>query len=167
MKLCTQYFLSVFILGLSLFSGPPNADAHGTDYSIVEAATLMAVAFYYSDGEPMAYAQVLVFSPKDPKVEHQNGRTDRHGKFAFCPDTPGTWRIIANDGMGHLCQATVEVSPESLAGKSDTPHGETEIAHPVQGSKTLRIIAGLSLILNLAFAAYFLLQRSHAAKRRS
>lgn len=167
MKLCTQYFLSVSILGLSLFSGPPNADAHGTDYSIVEAATLMAVAFYYSDGEPMAYAEVLVFSPKDPKVEHQNGRTDKHGNFAFCPDMPGAWRIIANDGMGHRCGATVEVSPESLTGKSDAPQGAREMAHPVQGPSPLKIIAGLSLILNLAFAAYFLLQRSHAAKRRS
>ncbi|MFO7600473.1 MAG: hypothetical protein R6X27_11790 [Candidatus Desulfacyla sp.] len=155
------------LVAFILLRAPVDADAHGTDYSLVERATLSAVAFYYSDGDPMAYAEVLVFSPQDPKVEHQNGRTDRHGKFAFCPDTPGTWRIIANDGMGHLCQATVEVSPESLAGKSDTPQGETEIAHPVQGSKILRIIAGLSLILNLAFAAYFLLQRSHAAKRGS
>jgi len=169
-KIMTRSIRSYWLLPLVAFillRAPVDADAHGTDYSLVKATELSAVAFYYSDGEAMAYAEVLVFSPKDPKVEHQNGRTDKHGKFAFCPDTPGTWRITANDSMGHLCQATVEVSPEPLGGKSDTPHGETEIAHPVQGSKTLRIIAGLSLILNLAFAACFLLERSHAAKKRS
>jgi nickel transport protein len=104
MKRCMQFLLLLSVFGLSLFYGPPDARAHGTDYSLVEGEALTAVAFNYSDGEPMAYAEVLVFSPQDPKVEHQNGRTDKHGKFAFCPDMPGAWRISANDGMGHLCE---------------------------------------------------------------
>lgn len=167
MKRCMQFLLLLSVFGLSLFYGPPDARAHGTDYSLVEGATLTAVAFYYSDGEPMAYAEVLVFSPQDPKVEHQNGRTDKHGKFAFCPDTPGTWRINANDGMGHLCQATVEVGQGEAPGKADRPRQETAVASPVEGSRTLKIIAGLSLICNLAFVSYLFRRRSKAGKGKS
>jgi nickel transport protein len=161
---------SFFVPSLFVFivlAAPLDSGAHGTAYRIVKDANLAAVEFHYSDGEPMAYAEVLVFGPQDRQVEHQNGRTDRHGKFAFCPDMPGAWRITANDGMGHLCEATVDVGPGSLAGKADTPQGDTDVGPPVQVSKGLKIIAGLSLIFNLAFAAQFFHQRSKTSKRRS
>jgi nickel transport protein len=167
MKRCMQFLLLLSVFGLSLFYGPPDARAHGTDYSLVEGEALTAVAFNYSDGEPMAYAEVLVFSPQDPKVEHQNGRTDKHGKFAFCPDMSGTWRITANDGMGHLCQATVEVGQGDATGKADRPRHETAVASTVEGTKTLKIIAGLSLIGNLGFASWFFSRKSRASKGKS
>jgi nickel transport protein len=133
----------------------------------IEEKAVAAVEFSYSDGEPMAYAEVMVFSPENSEVEHQNGRTDRHGKFVFCTDMPGEWRISANDGMGHRCDSKVEVHRGSLTGQPDAPQDASEVAHPVEGSKTLKIIAGLSLIWNFGFAAHFLRQRSHAAERRS
>jgi len=167
MKRCMQFLLLLSVFGLSLFYGPPDARAHGTDYSLVEGEALTAVAFNYSDGEPMAYAEVLVFSPQDPKVEHQNGRTDKHGKFAFCPDMPGAWRISANDGMGHLCEATVEIGGENSPQKADELQSEMHVAHRVDGSKSLKVIAGLSLIVNLAFAAHFFYRRLNSRKRSS
>jgi nickel transport protein len=167
MKRCMQFLPLLSVFGFSLFCNPPDGHAHGTDYSLVEETTLTAVAFHYSDGEPMAYAEVLVFSPQDPKVEHQNGRTDKHGKFAFCPDMPGTWRITANDGMGHLCQATVEVGQGDATGKADRPRQETAVAPAVEGTRTLKIIAGLSLIGNLGFASWFLNRKSRASKGKS
>ena len=159
-----------FVLSLFVFivlAAPLDSGAHGTAYRIIKEANLAAVEFHYSDGEPMAYAEVLAFSPQDRQVEHQNGRTDKHGKFAFCPDMPGTWRITANDGMGHLCEATVEASQRASAEKPDTTKGQTDVGNLVQGSKTLKIIAGLSLIFNFAFAARFFRQRSNPSKRTS
>jgi nickel transport protein len=167
MKRFVQSFLLLPLVVLILLRAPFDAWSHGTDYSLVKEANLAAIEFHYSDGEPMSYAEVLVFSPQDRQVEHQNARTDRHGKFAFCPDIPGAWLITANDGMGHLCEATVEVSPEASSEKDDTPQGQTGSGHPVQGSKILKIIAGLSLIFNLAFAAQSFHRRSIASKRRS
>jgi len=73
--------------------------------------------------------------------------------------------ITANDGMGHLCEATVEISAETSFENADAPQGQTGSGHPVQGSKILKIIAGLSVILNLAFAAEFFHRWSIAAKR--
>lgn len=45
---------------------------------------------------------VKINTPGDTRVEHQNGRTDVNGCFAFVPDTPGQWQIIVNGGMGHM-----------------------------------------------------------------
>ncbi len=163
-KRCTHSCLLASILVFSLFFGPWDADAHGTAFRLLQNSTLAAVQFHYSDGEPMAYAEVLVFSPQDLKVEHQNGRTDRHGTFAFCPDKPGAWRITASDGMGHLCEATVDVSQDSPTGKADRFRQETDNQLLVAGSRTLKIIAGLSLIGNLALAACFFRRRSNTPK---
>ena len=156
-------------LGLSLFAfsvlwAPSNACAHGTAYRLLKETNLEAVLFHYSDGGPIAYAEVLIFSPGDSQVEHQNGRTDKNGKFAFCPDTPGTWRITANDGMGHLCEATVAVSSDMLSEKTDK--AASNVGPSVQGSNILKIITGLSLIFNLSFAAHFIYQRLGTGKRR-
>ncbi len=164
MKRCIHACLAAAILACGLFGGPSDADAHGTAFNLLQESGLVAVQFHYSDGEPMAYAEVLVFSPQDPKVEHQNGRTDKHGKFAFCPDAEGAWRMSADDGMGHLCQATVKVGQGAAAGKADKSRQETDVQTHMGGSRTLKIIAGLSLIVNLAFAVSFLRRRSNTRK---
>ncbi len=166
MKPWIQSWLLLSVFGFRLFYSPPDAGAHGTDYRPVEGEPVTAVAFHYSDGEPMAYAEVLVFSPQDSKVEHQNGRTDKHGKFAFCPDMPGTWRISADDGMGHLCEATVEVARGEATEEADRPRQETAVASPVEGTRMLKVIAGLSLIGNLGFASWFFSRRSRMSKRK-
>ncbi len=158
--------LFFFLLVFPFLHLPWDAHAHGTACRILEDSTLAAVEFHYSDGEPMAYAEVLVFGPKDRQVEHQNGRTDRHGRFAFCPDMPGAWQITADDGMGHLCKAAVEASPGGFSEKTGKPEGRMDDGPSVQGSEALKIIAGISMILNLAFAARFFHQRSNTAKKR-
>lgn len=164
MKRYVYSFLLFSILVLNPLHGLSDAHAHGTAYKLLQSPTLAAIQFQYSDGEPMAYAEVLVFSPQELKVEHQNGRTDRHGKFAFCPDMPGAWRISVNDGMGHLCKATVQVDQEAATGKAERPRQETDLKAPVAASRTIKIVAGLSLIANLAFAACFFRRRSNAGK---
>lgn len=169
MKRFSRSHLWLSILGLSVVVAPSDIGAHGTAYTLVKEASLTAVEFRYSDGEPMAYAEVLIFSPQDPKAEHQNGRTDKHGKFAFCPDAAGAWRISADDGTGHLSEAVVEIGPRRAASAAEAhgPPGAADMGDAVQGSKTLKIIAGLSLIVNLAFGVQFFHQRSKTSKRRS
>src|SRR6056297_1589987 len=93
---------------------PDGAAAHGTGYRVIEGAPVIAAEFFYSDKEPMRYAEVLVFSPENSEVEYQNGRTDQNGRFAFYPEMPGKWRITVNDGMGHAVRAEISVdSPET------------------------------------------------------
>jgi len=93
----------VFELLLSLVLFPIMASttwAHGVVYEVKEdKAVILKVG--YDDGEPMSYAEVEIFSPRDEKIEYQNGRTDEEGCFAFLPNAVGEWKVKVNDGMGH------------------------------------------------------------------
>ena len=143
------FIFSALSLGFSLQS----AEAHGTGYRVVRGPAAITVDFFYSDNEPMSYSEVLVFGPQDKDVEYQNGRTDRQGRFAFCPRATGTWQIEADDGMGHKAQCVVQVAPE----RGDIPGADNgpEVAEqPGMTSMPLKAALGLSLIANLAFLAW-------------
>ncbi len=129
---------------------PINTSAHGTGYRILENRRAIVIEFYYSGGEPLSYAQVLVFSPQDRKTEYQNGRTDRKGRFAFYPDIAGAWRIEVSDGMGHKVEAEIG----SVSEKPDQAVYQEKLKPPPQSSKVIGAVAGLSLILNLVFVVY-------------
>jgi len=167
MKRFRYPFFPLSLLLIILIAGPSMARAHGTASRAVEAGNLAAVEFTYSDGEPMAYAEVQVFSPEDRKMEYQIGRTDKYGNFAFRPGVSGEWLITADDGMGHLCRATVETGPglSSLPGKEED-RGSEAAAPSVVGSRTIGVIAGMSLILNMALLAQLFRQRAKRAKER-
>lgn len=149
---------------------PNPAVAHGTGYRLIEDANAVAVSFFYADGQPMSYAETLVFAPDNDDIEYQNGRTDQKGRFAFYPEMPGTWRLVVNDGMGHRAEGIITVkAPAEDAAESGTD-GSDEI--PVKRADVraeshehahtgIKLIAGLSLIGNLCFAGlYFRNRRS-------
>ncbi len=108
---CGAFFL--FALFAVVF--PLSAAAHGTGYRQLPGDQAVSVEFYYSTGEPMAFAEVMVFSPADSQVEHQNGRADRRGRFSFYPDCPGQWQIRVKDGMGHSVIADFAVAAPQKA----------------------------------------------------
>lgn len=135
---------------------PLPAFAHGTDYRITGNDAVVAVEFFYSDKTPMQYAEVLVFSPGNDKVEYQNSRTDQDGGFAFFAKKPGDWRIKVNDGMGHAVHATVAVPPVGVADASLGKAGlRSPAPAPVKGGMLgnaptgVKITFGLSMLLNL------------------
>lgn len=138
---------------LLLAAGP--AGAHEVLHA-VERGRALALRAWYADGEPMAYCQYEVFSPADPKVPHQKGRTDRSGWVAFVPDLPGAWRVKVVDASGHGLETTVEASGTS-GGGAPAPGGT---ASPV--AFVLRPLAGLAAI-GAVFAVLFAVYR----RRRS
>jgi hypothetical protein len=164
--------LGAIFLALSLSQG--KALAHGVTWR-VDGAPTVSLSLAYSDGEPMAYAAVKVFSPDGQEVEYQSARADRNGGFAFRPDKPGLWSFSASDGQGHLAEGSIEVSPpqapspggpigpsgqgESLAGP-DTGREAAQSAPSLSasgGSPPLspeRLALGLSLILNLGLIGF-------------
>jgi len=154
----TLPFLLLLVLTLGTFPG--SAAAHGTGHRVLDDANAWAVQFHYADQRLMPYADTLVFSPSDKEVEHQNGRTDRNGVFAFRPDVPGTWIIEADDGMGHKERAKVRIEqPEP--GEAMTLYVKQKEAH-----RTIGIVAGLSVLLNLSLAAYIVKNRSRSSGDR-
>ena len=124
------------------------------------------------------YAKVEVYSPADAKVEFQNGRTDAQGRFAFMPDTPGQWRIIMADNMGHRVEHAVDVSSaqgSAQVAAQGAAQGTAQGAGPntdkpaVTGvspgvgefSVPLRVLLGLSLLANMALGAAVLRRRKN------
>jgi nickel transport protein len=118
----------------------------------VERGRALALRAWYADGEPLAYCQYEVFSPADPKVPHQKGRTDRGGWVAFVPDLPGTWRVKVVDTSGHGIETTVEASGTN-GGGAPAPGGTASTVAFV-----LRPLAGLAAI-GAVFAVLFAVYR--------
>ncbi len=138
---------------------PQNLFAHGTGYRVLNASRPAAMEFYYSDGSTIAYAEILVFSPQDDKVEYQNGRTDRQGRFAFWPDVAGSWRIVVKDGMGHGVEAHLDIAPEARNGENISETAEQPVKGAGMISGKTGAILGISLILNIFSAVYILRRR--------
>jgi nickel transport protein len=129
--------------------------AHEVHHTI-ERGKAVAVKAYYADGEPLAYAEYQVFSPGDPKLPQQKGRTDRAGYAAFVPDAPGTWRVKIADATGHGVEVVVPVDAAGRAteGPAAGPSAWGFVARPAFG---VLLIAGL-------FALLVLLYRRKAAR---
>ena len=138
-----------------LLLGAAQAHAHALYAAHTLQGSVALVQFAYAGGQVPTYAKVEVYSPADAKVEFQNGRTDAQGRFAFMPDTPGQWRIIMADNMGHRVEHPVEVSAAQGATAADSGHD----AGPGGFAMPLRILLGLSLIANMALAAAVLRRR--------
>lgn len=139
---------------ISIVAMPCAVWAHGTGYRVIDDARVIAAEFFYSDHSPMRYAEVLVFSPENDEVEFQNGRTDRNGRFAFCPQKPGKWHVKVNDGMGHAVDAAIEV-PAANAQKDAADNApENERAMVAGASKLMKIGLGLSLLINIFLGMY-------------
>lgn len=129
-------FLMVLIFSSQVFP-------HGVEGTVQTGG--VAVAFRYSSGEAMSYAKVTVLSPGTSQT-FQVGNTDRNGRFCFYPDTPGEWRVTADDAMGHRLEVKVPVT-DLDSGIKNLP---TTGAGTVADSKILRVLAGLSVIFGLS-----------------
>ena len=147
--------LQILVVATMCVFAARSSYAHGVTANSISSKTV-AVRFGYAGGDPMSYAEVLVFAPtaKEGDAEFQNGRTDALGNFAFVPNIPGTWRISSSD-MGHRAEMQIEVTEQGIV-QAKAPTGLP--------SQTLRILLGLSLIINL-LAACLLLKRSSRKKR--
>lgn len=128
-----------------------NAWGHGAVWTLENPEDTRAVTlrFLYSSGEPTSYAAVIVSTPGE-NLEHQNGFTDKNGRFSFVPDAPGDWLVDLDDGMGHKVFAEIAIAADGVAlptADENTP------AFPLAES-----MLGLSLLANLTMM-YLLLRR--------
>ncbi|MGB3536500.1 MAG: carboxypeptidase regulatory-like domain-containing protein [Microcoleaceae cyanobacterium] len=106
-----------WILIIPLFVGSSlvgieTANAHGAliDYQITETIEIQS---RYDTGEPLAKAQVTVYTPDNPNTPWQTGITDEDGKFIFTPnaDITGYWEVkVRQAGHGGLVSIPVETT---------------------------------------------------------
>ncbi len=128
-----------------------RAFAHGAGWN-QENAFAVVLSLHYADQTPMLYCEVQVFSPADPKIAYQKGRSDRNGGFAFKPNRPGLWLFTASDSEGHKSTGEVEVSAAQLSAASASTAGDAPLASggvPAEGGDPVRIVLGISIIANL------------------
>jgi len=131
-------FISILFFGISYCFG------HGVEYSIIKGG--VGIKAYYSDGTPMSYSEVKIFSPEDRNTEFQTGITDKNGCFLFFPDSKGKWKIEINDGMGHGIVKEIDIS-EDLTSKIETTY------HLPLWKK---ILYGLSIIFGFTGVFFYL-----------
>ena len=124
---------------LTWFGAAPVALAHGMKAELKESTAAVVVACVYSSGDP-ADAEVLVYSPVEQGRIFQRLRTDIRGLASFVPDSPGTWRVVADDGMGHRTELELEV-------------GDGEVSVTATGSSSWSAaLAALALVAVMALA---------------
>jgi len=151
--------IRIFALALALAALVPCAvaQAHGVAAFPVDEP-VRALRFGYSDGSPMAYAEVSVFAPGKADVEFAVGRTDARGRFAFVPHGAGQWLVTASDGLGHKAQAHVQVAQPDAGSASPEQADAPPVGAP---SLTLRAVLGVSLLANV-FLGLMLARRRRA-----
>jgi nickel transport protein len=132
------------LVALTLLLASP-AFAHEVLHA-VERGRAVAVKAYFADGEVMAYTEYQLWSPADPKIPYQKGRTDRGGYVAFVPDSPGLWHLKIADATGHGLDTTIDVG--ALAPMPTT----TSLSFILRPVLAIAVVAAL-------FAALFLTYR--------
>jgi nickel transport protein len=142
---CRRARLAALALALA---APATALAHEVLHE-VRPAGAVAVRASYADGEALAYSSYEVWSPTDPKIPWQKGRTDREGWLAFVASTPGAWRVRVVGADGHGLDTLVEVAaPGPAAGPAATPTASPATAAGGLGA-ALRPLLGVLLIAAL------------------
>ncbi|MGB3694329.1 MAG: carboxypeptidase-like regulatory domain-containing protein [Spirulinaceae cyanobacterium] len=107
-----KYLLPFFCISLLPWS--TKAIAHGSKIDYREAKTIEIQATY-DNNEPMANAQVVIYSPEDPAKPWSKGTTDEEGRFSFTPDTEqqGDWDIKVRQA-GHGSIVSIPIDEEGI-----------------------------------------------------
>ncbi|NER80846.1 MAG: carboxypeptidase regulatory-like domain-containing protein [Leptolyngbya sp. SIO1D8] len=98
----------VLLALIGILATPTIAIAHRVQ---IQSRTTTAVQIQatYDSGEPMAEAQVQVYSPEDPETPLFSGTADESGRYLFVPDQPGDWEVSVRQA-GHGDIAVIPVS---------------------------------------------------------
>jgi nickel transport protein len=138
------------VLLLALAARP--ARAHETLHEVARGKAI-AVKAYFVDGEVLAYTAYEVYSPADPRIPYQKGRTDRSGWLAFVPDAPGKWRVKVIDDTGHGLDVQLDAEAPGAAPAPAAAGGAVSSAAFV-----LRPLLGLAAI-GAVFAVLYVTHR--------
>ena len=133
--------LTIYLLIVFLFF-PFLLHAHGVRGKVDRGG--FVVTAEYDSGEPMSYAGVKISAPA-AKLTFQSGRTDRNGRFCFFPDTPGEWKVVVDDEMGHRLEVPVTVN-EANELKTDEQAGRSAGSSL---SKYERALMGICIIFGI------------------
>jgi nickel transport protein len=115
--------------------------AHDIETAVELTPRAVIVRSAYAGTDPVAFAQVEIFSPAQAEVPFQTGRTDTNGMFSFVPDRDGRWLFIIDDELGHRVEKPIQVD---RAGPAQTaPQGLGTFDKALVGIAIILGISGL------------------------
>ncbi|NJL21944.1 MAG: carboxypeptidase regulatory-like domain-containing protein [Leptolyngbyaceae cyanobacterium SM1_3_5] len=118
-------------LGLAIAAGltfvSQKAIAHGVEVQY-ESRQGFEVSAAYDTGEPMANAQVVIFSPENLSTPWQTAKTDAEGRFTFVPTGAGDWQIKIQQA-GHGASLTIPVAETAAPMASVSTAAADQPAH--------------------------------------
>lgn len=113
-------FTLILVFLIAMLIMPVKAYAHGVDIEYT-SETAIAITAKYDTGEPMADAQVSIYTPDDPSTPWLTGTCDEEGHFTFTPDTSilGEWKVkVRLAGHGDIAYITISESGFELSSDS-------------------------------------------------
>ncbi len=102
-------------LGLIFFLTGVGLDPVWGHGAIANVTYTLTVTAAYETGDPMAGAQVLVYSPRDGGTPWKVGETGPQGDYRFTPDTDGSWDVVIRQA-GHGKTVTIPVGAATSGG---------------------------------------------------
>jgi nickel transport protein len=135
---------------------PLTASAHEVLQTVARDKAI-ALRVYFPDGEALAYDAYEIYSPADPSLPHQKGRTDRNGWLAFVPDAAGKWRVKVTDNTGHGLDTLIDAGPLSAGAAASGGSAASTLAF------VLRPVVGLALIGAIFWALVTVYRRKDRA----
>ncbi|MCZ2156451.1 MAG: hypothetical protein LC114_21525 [Bryobacterales bacterium] len=141
------------VLLLASMAVPALLRAHDLQTKIEWRPPFVLVTAAYEGLEAASFAEVTVQAPESANLKSdafQTGHTDYDGKFVFLPPSPGDWRVIVDDEMGHRVEAIAAVphtsgvtSPQSAAPSQSDGRSVGD-----------RLLIGLSILFGAAGLLY-------------
>ena len=144
--------IPVFLAVIFLLS--PRLYGHGVTGRIDAGG--MVVSAEYDTGEAMRYAKVKISAP-GTELTFQSGWTDKNGRFCFFPDTPGDWKVVVDDEMGHRLEVIVPVD-ENLTVQTNEQRGEPSGS---AFSKYQKALMGISTLFGVSGILFWWIGRKN------
>ncbi|MEO0769186.1 MAG: carboxypeptidase-like regulatory domain-containing protein [Cyanobacteria bacterium J06649_4] len=116
-------------IGITISGSAQMARAHGANIEVNPASVEIKATF--DTGEPMAEAQVLIYSPSTLSTPWSSGETDNTGRFVFTPDAaePGTWEVtVRKAGHGHTTAFEIGEDASASSPSSTAPTAQRWIS---------------------------------------
>ncbi len=137
--------VSIVVAIVMVGAVPDACRGHGSHCTVVVGGT--AVEAVYHDGGPMAFCDVEIYRPGDEQEPFHTGETDPRGRFAFVPDTTGTWRVRVDDGMGHVATTEVVIGADMMEA-AEPRHVYDRMSGTIVGVSVIFGLFGLAALVH-------------------
>jgi len=119
--------------------------AHDLTVAAKTEGAAVIVTAAYAGTEACTFAAVTVYNPQGK--EHQSGRSDASGRFAFVPNAAGDWKIVVDDEIGHRQELKVAAGAGAVEAGGGQPLWQ-------------KAVTGLALIVGITGFLYGWKRRS-------